>query len=130
MSKIRELAQKATPGPTEFGVIPEKSLDAQVEWYKESLSKGLINDGLIDVYGVYIAGSDTPICHTGNGPTSAANAAFIAACSPECILAYEDCVEALRRLVKLVRELSPSKGQPDENRAVAALAALDASEEP
>lgn len=72
-----------TPGPWEFGVISDMTLEQQVRWYEESLSKGAVKEfGLIDVFGVYIPGTDTPICHTGNGPTSVANARLIAA-APE-----------------------------------------------
>jgi hypothetical protein len=129
---MRELASKATPGPTEVGVIPKKSLGDQVRWYEESLTYGLIDsNSLIDVYGVYIKGTDTPICHTGNGPTSQANAAFIAACTPERILAYEDCVAALREYARHSEGCSAVFGDQYRCRCgFSDIAALAAQEKP
>ena len=124
MIKMRELAQKATPGPVEVGVIPH-DIEQQVAWYREALLQGAVeSDGTIKVYGVFIAGTDTPICYTGNGPTSIANAYFIAACHPKRILAYEDCVEALRKLVPSVDWVVTNENL-DQFNARAALAALD-----
>ena len=109
MTKMRELAQKATP-------------DLWAESYTTK-------DGKVEI--VFSESYRT-------------NAAFIAACSPERILAYEDCVEALRDDVaaeeaarvewnKILPQIPWTKDHAvirRLERKKASLAALDALEEP
>ena len=102
MTKMRELAQKATP-------------DLWAESYTTK-------DGKVEI--VFSESYRT-------------NAAFIAACSPERILAYEDCVEALAGFELIcinsgsfARTISGKCGVCFACKARAALAALDALEEP
>ena len=93
-----------TPAPVEVGVLSDKTIDEQAKWYAESLGFGRIDEhGRVDVYGVYVAGTDTPICHTGNGPTSKVNAYFIAKCFNE----YEAPERDFREARKLLAEAGP-----------------------
>jgi len=77
----RNLRSEATPAPVEHGRVSGKQIEEHARDFEESLSKGEIaGDGKIVLWGVYIAGTDTPVCHTGNGPTSERNARFIEFC--------------------------------------------------
>ena len=99
MTKMRELAQKATP-------------DLWAEAYTAK-------DGKVEV--VFSESYRT-------------NAAFMNACTPARILAYEDCVEALRQIVSGdFDDLDPDDGLHRTSArtvARAALAVVDALGEP
>ena len=122
VSKMRELAQKATPGP-----------------WTRYLWGNCVQIDFGDNYGTRpcivawpgFDGNDLSL------KQNAANAALIAACSPERILAYEDCVEALAGFELIcinsgsfARTISGKCGVCFACKARAALAALDALEEP
>ena len=138
VSKMRELAQKATPGPWHF--VPE--------------NVGMVfDDGYCLLHGqpgaggweqnlfVWVGCSVRVERELGAGVPEA-NAAFIAACSPERILAYEDCVEALMVVRLELGQLAPAhfvssagnerteKAYYAAHNALIALAALEALEGP
>ena len=98
MNKPLDGPTPRTPAPVEVGILEGKTIVEQVAWYSESLSQGAIHDGLVDVWGVYISGTDTPICHTGNGPASEANARFITKCFNEYANLERIAAEAVRAL--------------------------------
>jgi hypothetical protein len=78
---VRQLRAEATPAPVEHGCVSGKFIDEHAEDFRHSLLQGEIGgDGSIRLWGVYLAGTNTPICHTGNGPTSEQNARFIEFC--------------------------------------------------
>ena len=116
MTKMRELAQKATPGP-----------------WTRYLWGNCVQIDFGDNYGTRpcivawpgFDGNDLSL------KQNAANAALIAACSPERILAYEDCVEALREMFRLLESCTTAEyAGTAKTDARAALAALDALEGP
>ena len=117
MTKMRELAQKATPGP--WTTLNDSALDTLDHRYS---GLALVETG---------RQSNWPIARLCEW----SNAYFIAACSPERILAYEDCVEALRLFDShasdcLSLHYDTSACDCGYAEARAALAALDALEEP
>jgi hypothetical protein len=94
--KLRALASAATPGPWHRGHQPD-GRDA-VEYFTEIYSYG--TPGRVWLACVPVEGKDindeakfTAI--TGNGPTSEANASFIAAASPSVVLGLLDRIEEL-----------------------------------
>ena len=113
MTKMRELAQKATPGP-----------------WTRYLWGNCVQIDFGDNYGTRpcivawpgFDGNDLSL------KQNAANAALIAACSPERILAYEDAVEALKAVLEDVAPRDSTDWTEDSSVASAyrALAALDA----
>ncbi len=94
---IRELASKAMPGPWEF-------------------VDGSGNQFVTDFNGHAICALPGVFAKTNEFR-------FIAAMSPELAIAYEDCVEALRKALPKLRD------EPEYNSAKYALAALDAVRE-
>ena len=75
-----------TPGPwIAFRMVDEDgnllTPEAVGEYMKNSTIVGLEETGRLDFYGVSCTkhGGDADVCFTGNGPTSAFNAALIAA---------------------------------------------------
>ena len=108
MTKMRELAQKATPGPW--------MLADSCSWRR------ILTARHEPVCVPTIIDSDNHPDLLLHGPKGMHdNGPFIAACSPERILAYEDCVEALRH----IQRMNWGNAAGDN-----ALAALDALEEP
>ena len=124
MTKMRELAQKATPGPW---TLYHWGSCVQVDFAGNHGMRPCI------VAWPGFDGNDLPL------KQNVANAAFIAACSPERILAYEDCVEALKAACCICIDGSaafittngvPMKMPVKAEKIVrAALAAVDALEE-
>lgn len=74
MQKIRELIAAASTG-VDHGCVRGKSI-AQ---HGLDLINSMSSDTAVgtDLHGVYLAGSETVVCHTGNGPHSEANARLI-----------------------------------------------------
>lgn len=105
---MRELAQKATPGP----------------WEQDG------NSVMSDPRGPsnHVCTTDEPDDY--NEPKLAPDAAFIAACSPERILAYEDCVSAMREMLDRFGDARDPCEKIACRKARSALAALDALGEP
>lgn len=59
----------------EHGVIRNKTVEQHVDDFRRSLSWDTAVG--TDLHGVYLDGSETVVCHTGNGPHSEANARLI-----------------------------------------------------
>lgn len=89
MEQMRSLIAAATPAPVEWGTVKGKTIEEHVADFRDSMSAETAVSS--DLHGVYIAGTETIVCHTGNGPTSEANAKLI--------------TFALNNLGKLVDEL-------------------------
>jgi hypothetical protein len=78
IAKIRELIAAATPPRVEHGVVKNKVIGEHENDFGDSLLLGERNqDGTVDLHGVYVGMSEMIVCHTGNGPRSAANAQLI-----------------------------------------------------
>jgi hypothetical protein len=73
--RIRELIAAASRG-VEHGVVRGKTLDQHVADFRDSMAWPTATG--TDLHGVYLAGTETVVCHTGNGPHSEANARLIA----------------------------------------------------
>lgn len=75
IQKIRELLAGASQPPVEWGCVSGKTIDEHVEGFRSSMSAETAVGQ--DLHGVYLGDSETVVCHTGNGPHSAANAKLI-----------------------------------------------------
>ncbi len=89
LSALRSLAKAATPGPWGFGK-PAFNKNGKPWRVAVTNSSGTICN-------TYDAGTKP---FNGLAPTASANAAFIAACSPEVILALIGEVEELRKATR------------------------------
>ena len=141
MTKMRELAQKATPGPWEWGA--GKYEDSMGYPKLRNAVLGRVSD---DWWGPDGNGKgkdykDAPphgsilqatgCCCYGLVFDNEADKPFIAACSPDRILAYEDCVEALRVIKRITSaDMNNPFHTVVRETAKAALATLDTLEEP
>lgn len=74
MQKVRELIAAASTG-VEHGCVRGKSIAQHGLDFISSM--GADTAVGTDLHGVYLAGSETVVCHTGNGPHSEANARLI-----------------------------------------------------
>lgn len=72
--QIREMIAAASTG-VEHGCVTGKSIAQHGLDFINSM--GYDTAVGVDLHGVYLAGSETVVCHTGNGPHSAANARLI-----------------------------------------------------
>lgn len=73
--QIRELINAASQPPVEWGCVRGKTVDQHVADFRDSLSWYTAIG--TDLHGVYLGGTETVVCHTGNGPHSEANARLI-----------------------------------------------------
>lgn len=108
-----------TPGPwsaarmTVHGSLPNR--EQLIEYITRTVDAGLA-EGRTDFYFVWCTkeDGDADVCHTGNGPTSLANAHLIAA-APEMysilkrVLSYADLIEYDRERVEAV--LAKARGE-------------------
>lgn len=77
LKRFRELIDAASSN-VQYGLISGRTVEEHADDFRESLSKGKIGaDGKVDLWGVYLKDTSIPVCHTGNGPTSEANARLI-----------------------------------------------------
>lgn len=91
-TRLRALADAATPGPWKAGREDFESFDAMCEAQRRMLSNRPFGEPFHFVW----TRPDLCVGYTANGPTSAANAAFIAAMDPTTVRALLDEVERLR----------------------------------
>lgn len=75
LKRLEALISAASPAPVEWGAITGKTIEQHVEDFRSSLSWDTAVG--TDLHGVYLSGSETVVCHTGNGPHSEANARLI-----------------------------------------------------
>lgn len=135
---LAELAEKATPGPlTACNMVHaetgEQMTPEQVgEYVKTSLLVYPDNHDYLFV-SCTVDGVDVDYCHVGNGPNGPNNAAFIAACSRETIIAIakqqERLVEALELLYNHAQVHMKISGNVDDVVKAALAGALDDSKE-
>jgi len=95
---LLDLAMAATPGPYRRTISHEgtPSLDETLAWMREYLSHGetfVVRGVMSTSHPLTVLGDDPDrpehgvlVAVTGNGPNSAANSAFFAACTPEAIV--------------------------------------------
>lgn len=92
---IRAAAEKATPGPWGVWTEPTPSKDRAIDELAYQVMSTPDADFAEAVYLLNAAG-ECPAT-TGCGPTSAANAAHIANCDPQTILALLDALDAAEK---------------------------------
>lgn len=96
LSQMRELIAAASPPPVDWGCVRGKSVEQHVEDFRGSMSADTAVG--VDLHGVYLGGTETVVCHTGNGPTSEANAKLITFALNN-LGKLVDEIERLRRIV-------------------------------
>lgn len=74
IARVRELIAAASTN-VELGCVTGKTAEQHAEGFRNSMECDTAVG--IDLHGVYLAGSETVVCHTGNGPHSEANARLI-----------------------------------------------------
>jgi len=74
LQQIRDLLDAASSG-VEHGVVRGKTPEQHAADLRDSLNWDTAVT--TDLHGVYLAGTETVVCHTGNGPHSEANARLI-----------------------------------------------------
>ena len=101
---LKALAEQATPGEwiacqmSHFERGGDLTPDELGEYVANAVRKSQATSGSSRFLFVSVMKTDGPadVCHVGNGPTSPANAAFIAAANPTTVLALLAEVERLR----------------------------------
>lgn len=98
-----ELARRATPGPWRWGRGEADDGDWPETWLvtvekRETWGSELRYSG-DQTHETVVLNEDSPW-----GPKDAANRAFVAACSPEKVIALADKVDALTRVLSLIRD--------------------------
>lgn len=95
LAEIRAAAEKATPGPWGVWTEPTPSKDRAIDELAYQVMSTPDADFAEAVYLLDAAGKCPAT--TGCGPTSAANAAHIANCDPQTILALLDALDAAEK---------------------------------
>lgn len=96
LARMRELIAAASAPPVDWGRVSGKTIDQHVADFRESLSATTAVGA--DLHGVYLRGTETVVCHTGNGPTSEANARLITFAFNNLGLLLDE-IERLRAIV-------------------------------
>lgn len=96
-AELKRLAEGATPGP--WDIYGERIKGNRALAAAEALAQVNQTDEVSDAFWLLNAGGKCPAL-TGCGPTSEANAAFIAAANPAVVLALLSEIEGLKSYAK------------------------------
>jgi hypothetical protein len=101
LAGLADRARAATQEPWQWGHSGTKTHEDAVRYMTDSLMRS----DQTDVHMVFIGDADAPgatrvVCYTGNGPTSEANAAYLACLEPKNIIALCDELRNARHRIK------------------------------
>lgn len=96
IATMRELISAASQPPVDWGCVRGKTVEEHVADFRDSMSADTAAG--VDLHGVYLGGTEIVVCHTGNGPTSEANAKLITFALNN-LGRMVDEIERLRRVV-------------------------------